>query len=169
MSSNNQNTQDYYNLSMDQTGNNSTPPQILNNNNNEDIQHNLANNVGVPNTNLNTLHINNINTATLAPQSVTFEFYFPLPNDARIYHVTYQYTELHPLENARLLNDRINLSHIPNHQIPLHDSIQSFIRQQIQQQLQQSVYYQQNTSISVSGTVSYDMQDTRNTGSQNSS
>ncbi|RGB41668.1 hypothetical protein C1646_793118 [Rhizophagus diaphanus] len=192
MSSNNQNTQDYYNLSMDQTGNNSTPLQILNNNNNEDIQHNLVNNVGVPNTNLNTLH-NNINIATLAPQSVTFEFYFPLPNDARIYHVTYQYTELHPLENARLLNDRINLSHIPNHQIPLHDSIQSFIRQQIQQQLQQSVYYQQNSiqqqsfdtiqpsqvysnnntydtaSISVNGTVSYDMQDTRNTGSQNSS
>ncbi|PKY60891.1 hypothetical protein RhiirA4_485148 [Rhizophagus irregularis] len=72
---------------MDQTGNNSTPPQILNNNNNEDIQHNLANNVGVPNTNLNTLHINNINTATLAPQSVTFEFYFPLPNDA-LYRIT---------------------------------------------------------------------------------
>ncbi|PKY48328.1 hypothetical protein RhiirA4_463902 [Rhizophagus irregularis] len=89
--------------------------------------------------------------------------------------------KLHPLENARLLDDRINLSHISNHQIPLHDSIQSFIRQQIQQQQLQHPVYQQNdiqqqsfdtiqpsqvysinntydtASISVSGTFSYEI------------
>ena len=53
-----------------------------------------------------------------APQNVTFEFYLPLPNDTRIYHITY--TELHPLENARILNNSINLSHIPDHQLPHH-------------------------------------------------
>jgi hypothetical protein len=100
-------------LPMDQTENGataSTPQQILNNNNNENIQHSLINNVGVFNPNLNILHISNP-----APQN---EFYFALPDDVRIYHVIYQYTELHPLENARLLNDRINISHISNHQIP---------------------------------------------------
>jgi hypothetical protein len=153
-----------------------------------------------------------VNTATLVPQNVTFEFYFPLPNDSRIYYVTY--TELHPLENARLLNDRINLSQISNHQIPHHNNIQSLIQQQIQQQVQQPVYYQQDniqqqqhiqqqvqhpvinqqsdiqqqsfdttqptsqvysnsdtyntSSISVNGTVSYDMQNMRDMGFQNS-
>jgi hypothetical protein len=90
------------------------------------------------------------NTATLASQNVTFEFYFPfsLPNDTRIYHVTYQYTELHPLENARLLNNSINLSHISDHQFPLHNNIHSLIQQQIQQQFQQPVY-QQNTESNI--------------------
>src|SRR5438034_729976 len=62
-----------------------------------------------------------------------------------IYHVTY--TELHPLENARLLNNSINLSHIPDHQFPHHYNVQSLIQQQIQQQVQQvqqPVVYQQN-------------------------
>ncbi|GBB85634.1 hypothetical protein RclHR1_12110004 [Rhizophagus clarus] len=92
--------------------------------------------------NLNTFN----NTATPASQNVTFEFYFPflLSNDTRIYHVTYQYTELHPLENARLLNNSINLSHILDHQFSLHNNIHSLIRQQIQQQVQQPVYQQNN-------------------------
>ena len=65
----------------------------------------------------------------------TYVFYLPLPNEARIYHVTY--TELHPLENARLLNNSINLSHILDHQFPHHYNVQSLIQQQIQQQVQQ--------------------------------
>jgi hypothetical protein len=74
MDSSDQNTQNYYNLPMnnlpiDQTGNSSTPQQIPNNNNN-----------GVFNPNLNTLHIRTINTPTPAPQN---EFYFALPDDAR--------------------------------------------------------------------------------------
>jgi hypothetical protein len=95
------------------------------------------------------------------------------------------------------LNDRINLSHIPNHQIPHHNNIQSLIQQQFQQQVQHPIVdvYQQNNiqqqsndtstkptpqvwpnndtyntaSISVNGTVSYDIYDMRNTGFQNSS
>ncbi|CAB4387442.1 uncharacterized protein OCT59_027542 [Rhizophagus irregularis] len=61
--------------------------QILNNNN-ENNQHTLINNVGVSDTNLNTLHINNINSTTLAPHNIIFEFYYHLPNDTRIYRVT---------------------------------------------------------------------------------
>src|SRR5581483_9986117 len=96
MSSNNQTAQNYSDLPMDQTGNNLAPLQILDSSNNTNIQHSSIN--GVANT-----------FAAPMPQNVTFEFYFPLPNDTRIYHVTY--TELHPLENARLLNNSINLSH----------------------------------------------------------
>jgi hypothetical protein len=198
MNSNNQNAQNYYNLPMnnlpmDQTGNSFAPQQFSNNDSNENTQHSLINNVGVFNPNLNTSHISTINSPTPAPQN---EFYLLSDDtvDARIYHVTYQYTELHPLENVRLLNDRINLSHTPNHQIPRHNiNIQSLIQQHIQQQVQQPVYYQQNsiqqqsfdtiqpsqvysnnntydtTSISVNGTASYDMQDMGNTSFQNSS
>ncbi|RIA86951.1 hypothetical protein C1645_828508 [Glomus cerebriforme] len=122
---------------MDQTENNFGSLQNQYNTNERNFQHSSINNVrmsNMNNTNLDTLHIN---TMTPAPQNVTFEFYFPLPNDTRIYHVTY--TELHPLENARLLNNRINLSHIPDH------NIQSSIQQQIQQQLQQPVVYHQNS------------------------
>jgi hypothetical protein len=77
MDSSDQNTQNYYNLPMnnlpiDQTGNSSAPQQIPNNNNNnENNQHTLINNVGVFNPNLNTLHISTI-TTTPAPQN---EFY----------------------------------------------------------------------------------------------
>src|SRR6266496_2092483 len=122
MSSNNQTTQNYSNLPMDLTGNHL---QILGNNND----------VGMPNT--------FINTATPAPQNAVFEFYFHLPDDTRIYRVTY--SELHPSENIQLLNNGINLSHIPNHQFPHHYNIQSQIQQQILQQVQQPVYYQQNS------------------------
>ncbi|PKY48329.1 hypothetical protein RhiirA4_525003 [Rhizophagus irregularis] len=181
MNSDNPTSQDYSDLPTYQTDNIST---LFHNNNNNNDQHTSINNVEMSNAFI-------INTLP-ALQNDTFEFYFPLPNSARIYYVTY--TELHPLENARLLNNNINLSRISDHQFPHHYNIQSLIRQQIQQQVQQPVYQQNNVqqqffdttiqptsqvysdnntydtaSISVSGTVSYDMQDTRNTGSQNSS
>ncbi|RIA85591.1 hypothetical protein C1645_830552 [Glomus cerebriforme] len=70
-----------------------------------------------------------INTVIPAPQNATFEFYFPF--DSHIYYITYQYTKLHPLENARLLNNSINLSHIPNHQFPYHYNIQSLIQSNV--------------------------------------
>jgi hypothetical protein len=60
-------------------------------------------------------------------QSTTFEVYFHLPNDTRIYRVTY--SELHPSENIRLLNNGIDLSHIPDYQFPHHYDVQSSIRQ----------------------------------------
>ncbi|RGB41677.1 hypothetical protein C1646_793122 [Rhizophagus diaphanus] len=181
MNSNNQNTRDFYNLLMDQTRNNTAPQQIPNNNNNnnnKNIQHTLINNVGVSDTNLNTLHINNtINFTTPAPHNI-FEFYFHLPNDTRIYRVIY--SELNPSENVQLLNNGINLSHIPDYLLPDHYNLQSLIRQQIQQQVQHPVYQQndiqqlsfdntQPTSqvysnndvhnTAVNGTVSYDKQD----------
>ncbi|PKY46263.1 hypothetical protein RhiirA4_461086 [Rhizophagus irregularis] len=87
-----------------------------------------------------TTEINLINNTTSAPQNITFEFYLPLPNDTRIYHVTY--TELNSKEIARLLNNRIDLSHIPDHQLPFHYNVHHLIRQQI---VQQFVGYQQNT------------------------
>ncbi|PKK69672.1 hypothetical protein RhiirC2_866607 [Rhizophagus irregularis] len=73
--------------------------------------------------------INNSNAIAPAPQNITFEFYLPLPNNTRIYHVTY--TELNSTEIARLLNNRIDLSHIPNHRLPYHYNVQHLIRQQI--------------------------------------
>ncbi|RIA83284.1 hypothetical protein C1645_786776, partial [Glomus cerebriforme] len=90
MNSNNDVTQGYSNLPIDQTENNFVPLQILDNNSEQTIQHNSINNVGMPNT--------IINTAIPAPQNATFGFYFPF--DSRIYYITYQYIELHPLENA---------------------------------------------------------------------
>ncbi|CAB4387659.1 unnamed protein product [Rhizophagus irregularis] len=152
---NNQNTQDYYNLSTDQTGN-SAPQQILNN---------------------NTLHINTINSTTPAPHNFTFEFYFYLPNDTRIYRVIYSYSELNLSENVQLLN---NLSRIPHHY-----DVQSQIQQQIQQQVQHPIVYHQNGiqqqpfdttqptsqvyNTAANGTVSYNIQDMGDTGFQNSS
>ncbi|PKK61869.1 hypothetical protein RhiirC2_815941 [Rhizophagus irregularis] len=73
--------------------------------------------------------INNSNDIAPASQNNTFEFYLPLPNDTRIYHVIY--TELNSTEIARLLNNRIDLSHIPNHRLPYHYNVQHIIRQQI--------------------------------------
>ncbi|CAB5213412.1 hypothetical protein RhiirA5_478341 [Rhizophagus irregularis] len=188
MNSNNQNTQDYCNLQTDQTGNSPSPQQIPNNNNNnENIQHTLINNVGVSNMNLNTLHVNTINSTTLAPHNIIFEFYYHLPNDARIYRVTY--SELNPSENVQLLNNGIN--RIPDYLLTHHYNVQSQIQQQIQQQVQHSIIYQQNSiqqrsfdttqpipqvysnsdtyNAAVNGTVSYDMQDMGDTGFQNSS
>ncbi|PKK68922.1 hypothetical protein RhiirC2_713023 [Rhizophagus irregularis] len=175
MNSNNQNIQDYCDLSMDQTGNSSAPQQIFNNKN-ENIQHTLINNVGI--SDLNTLHIN---STTPAPYNTTFEFYFHLPNDTRIYRVTY--SELNLSENVQLLNNGIN--HISGYLLPHHYNVQSLIQQQIQQQVQHPIYQQNDiqqqsfdttqstfqvysnndtyntASISVNGTVFYDMQDTR--------
>jgi hypothetical protein len=115
-SNNNLNTQNYSNVPMNQTENSIAPLQILDNGN-KNIQNNFINNAGI--SNLNTPNINNINTintTTSMPQNTTYEFYFHLPNDTRIYHVTY--SELHPSENIRLLNNSINLSHIPGYQFP---------------------------------------------------
>ncbi|CAB4478438.1 hypothetical protein RhiirA5_427682 [Rhizophagus irregularis] len=175
MNSNNQNIQNYYDLPMDQTGNSSAPQQIFNNKN-ESIQHTLINNVGI--SDLNTLHIN---STTPAPYNTTYEFYFHLPNDTRIYRVTY--SELNLSENVQLLNNGIN--HIPGYLLPHHYNVQSLIQKQIQQQVQHPIYQQNDiqqqsfdttqstfqvysnndtyntASISVNGTVSYDMQDTR--------
>ncbi|GBB83876.1 hypothetical protein RclHR1_10540002 [Rhizophagus clarus] len=85
---------------------------------------------------------NNTITTDPALQNNTFEFYLPLPNDICIYHITY--TELNSIEIARLLNNRIDLSHIPNHQFPYHYNVQHLIRQQI---IQQSVVSQQSTIL----------------------
>ncbi|CAB4445431.1 unnamed protein product [Rhizophagus irregularis] len=110
-------------------------PSIIDNNN-KNFQH--ASN---SNPNSDTSNINNINTTAPALQNFTYEFYLPLPNDTRIYHVTY--TELNLIEIALLLNNRIDLSHIPNHRLPYHYNVQRLIRQEI---IQQSVAgYQQNT------------------------
>ncbi|CAB4493037.1 hypothetical protein RhiirA5_419288 [Rhizophagus irregularis] len=84
--------------------------------------------------------INNSNSISPAPQNNTSEFYLPLPNDTRIYHVTY--TELTSTEIARRLNNGIDLSNIPNHRLPYHNNVQRLIMQEI---IQQSVDYQQNT------------------------
>jgi hypothetical protein len=105
--------QDYSDLPIDQTGSSLTPLQIPDNNE----EYTSINNAEMPST--------FINTANSVSQNATFEFYFPLPNDTRIFYVTY--TELHPLENARLLNNSINLSHIPDYQFSHHYNIQSWI------------------------------------------
>ncbi|GBB84156.1 hypothetical protein RclHR1_01080012 [Rhizophagus clarus] len=109
MDSIDQTFQDYSGLPTYQTGNGSTPLHILNNNNND--QQTFVNTVRMPNTFI-------IDTTTPTFQNDTFEFYLSLPNDTRIYYITY--TELHQLEIARLLNNSINLSRIPDHQFPNH-------------------------------------------------
>ncbi|RGB35845.1 hypothetical protein C1646_758871 [Rhizophagus diaphanus] len=103
MNSGNHITQDFSNLPTDQTRNNSVTSQITDNN--EIFQH--TSNVGM---NQDNLYINNNNIIISTPQNNTFEFYLPLPNDTRIYHVTY--TELNSTEIAQFLNNNINSSHI---------------------------------------------------------
>ncbi|RGB41665.1 hypothetical protein C1646_751833 [Rhizophagus diaphanus] len=99
-----------------------------------------------------------------------------LPNDVIVYRVTY--SELNPSENVQLLNNGINLSHIPDYQLSHHYNLQSQIRQQIQQQVQHPIIYRQNSiqqqsfdttqptsqvcatyNTATNRTVSYDMQD----------
>ncbi|CAG8585599.1 hypothetical protein GLOIN_2v1871505 [Rhizophagus irregularis DAOM 181602=DAOM 197198] len=160
MNLNNQTSPDHSDIPMYQTENNFAPLHINND------QH----------TSINTaVEMSNTSTTTPTLQNDTFEFYFPLPNDTRIYHVTYQYTELHPLENARRLNNSINLSRIPGHEFPLHNNIHSLIQQQIQQQFQQvqQPVYQQNsiqqnffdTNIQSTSQVYSDNNDAYNTAS----
>ncbi|GBB99573.1 hypothetical protein RclHR1_03570001 [Rhizophagus clarus] len=119
-------------IPVDQAGNGSVPLQI-------------PSNIGISN-----------------PPNNVFEFYLPLPNDTRIYRVTY--TELHPFEIARLLNNGVNVSHnhesqfshhqnvlnngvnisgIHDSQFSHHQNVQNFIRQQIHQQAQQHIYQPQ--------------------------
>ena len=84
------------NSNLDQTGN------ILAGNSSEtDIQNTSINNAGV-----------STNTAPPAPQNTIFEVYLPL--NGRIYYITYQCTELNILQIARLLNNGVYLSHIPD-------------------------------------------------------
>jgi hypothetical protein len=101
MNSGNHVTQDYSNSPMDH---NSVTSQI----NNETFQH--TSNAEITNMNQDNLHINN-NTIPAPQNNNTFEFYLPLPNDSRIYHVTY--TELNSTEIAQFLNNNINSSQIP--------------------------------------------------------
>src|SRR5437016_2215514 len=112
MSSNNHSAQDYLNLPEDLAGNSYAPLQIPNNNNNYHVA------ISDPNNNV-------------SPD--TFEFYLPLPNDM-IYRVTY--TQLHSFEIARLLNNGVDISHIPDSQFSHHQHVQQSIRQQIHQRVQ---------------------------------
>ena len=107
---------DYSNLDQTVVGNNNG--------------HTSIDNVGMPN--LNT------STAIPAPQNTIYEVYLPLSNGS-ICYVTY--TVLSTLEISRHLNNRIDLSHIPDDQLSHHHNIHSFIQQQF---LQQPVDYQQN-------------------------
>jgi hypothetical protein len=96
------------------------------------------------------------NTVAPAPQNTTFEVYLPL--DGHIYYITY--TKLNILEIARLLNNRVDLSHIPDDQFPQHHVIQSLIQQQVPQQpadyQQQQQYFGQSTSHVYSNDNTYD-------------
>jgi len=104
---------------------------------------------GISNINMN---ITCIDTTLPAPQhsfnynyngpNITYECYLLLPNDTRIYYVTY--AELHPFEIVRALNNGIDLSHIPDYQLQHHYNLQSSIQQHIQQQTQQSQPHQQS-------------------------
>ncbi|CAB4392074.1 unnamed protein product [Rhizophagus irregularis] len=79
----------------------------------------------------------------------TFEFY--LSYNTRIYRVTN--TALNKFEIAQLLNNGINLSHIPGHHFPHHYYIQFLIRQFVESQIyqpnvqQQSFGFQPNSQV----------------------
>ncbi|CAB4405081.1 unnamed protein product [Rhizophagus irregularis] len=79
----------------------------------------------------------------------TFEFY--LSYNTRIYRVTN--TALNKFEIALLLNNGINLSHIPGHHFPHHYYIQFLIRQFVESQIyqpnvqQQSFGFQPNSQV----------------------
>lgn len=116
MSSSDRSAQDYLSLPEDQVENSFVPMRIHNNNENSSINFHVE--------------ISNSNN-TLSPK--TFEFYLPLPNDT-IYRITY--TQLHSFEIATLLNNGVDISHIPDSHFPYHQNVQSFIRQQIHQRVQ---------------------------------
>ena len=120
MNSYNCTIQDYSNFPMNQTGN------IVLSSDNKNFQ--LTSDVGMSNTNLDTSHAN---TTSPSPKNTIFEFYLSLPNDTRIYHITYR--ELDSLEIGQLLNNRNDLSHIPHYQFQHHYNVQSLIQQRIVQ------------------------------------
>src|SRR4051794_23892452 len=122
MSSRENGDSDYSNLDQ-------TRDTLVGNNNEVDIQLSIDN-----------VEMSNQNTYTVAPapRNTTFEFYLPFPT-GRILYVTY--TELNTFEIASLLNNRVDLTHIPDDQLSHHHNIHSFIRQQF---LQQPVDHQQN-------------------------
>ena len=151
MNLNNDPAQDYSNL---QTENSFVPLQIPNNNNElNNVQHTSINNVGMSNP---TLHIH---------QNTTFEFYLPLPNDTRVYHVTY--TELNSFDIARRLNNNINLSHIADYHLPHHHNIQSLIQQLIHQQVQQQVQQPVESQIYQPNSTQHQSFDTMRTSHDN--
>ncbi|CAB4493077.1 hypothetical protein RhiirA1_454362 [Rhizophagus irregularis] len=118
-------TQNYSNIQ--------TPLQIVENNGELNFQHTSTLGMST-NTNINT------SQTSATASAPTFEFYLPIPNDTRIYHVTY--TELNTTtEIAQHLNNRINLSHVPYHHFQHHYNVQTSIRQQI---VQQSADHPQN-------------------------
>jgi hypothetical protein len=124
MSSNGHLAQDYLNLPEDQTGNNFAPMQIPNGDDNNNYHVEIS---------------NSDNTALLT----TFEFYLPLPNDT-VYQVTY--TKLRSIDITTLLNNGVDISHIPNSHLPHHQIVQRLINQQIYQRTQQRVYQPQQQS-----------------------
>ncbi|CAB4408132.1 unnamed protein product [Rhizophagus irregularis] len=98
MNSNNNTMQAYSDSLMNQAENDFAPLQILDDGN-DNVQHNLINNAGISNMNSKTLNINTNNisttsTATSIFQNTTFEFYTHLPNDTRIYRVTYVHQKI---------------------------------------------------------------------------
>ncbi|RIA85437.1 hypothetical protein C1645_781829 [Glomus cerebriforme] len=111
---------------MDQTRNSPISSQIVDNNNESQISNN---NINMSNTNLDTSYINTATPPSQNTSNITYEFYLPLPNDTRIFYVTY--TELDSLEVARLLNNRINIS---SHNSNIHSLIQQLICQDQQHQ-----------------------------------
>ncbi|CAB4374919.1 unnamed protein product [Rhizophagus irregularis] len=120
MGSNDCSAQDYLHLSEVQVG---VP------------MYNDDNNINYP------VGISNQNSNSVPPK--TFEFYLPLPDDT-IFRVTY--TQLHSLDTAELLNKGVDISHIPNSQFSYHLYVQSLIRQQFYQRVQQRVYQPQQKS-----------------------
>lgn len=88
--------------------------------------------VGMSNINQNNFPVDPVTSES----EKTFEFYLVLPNDTRIFNVTY--TELSQLEIAQRLNNNINLSHIPDYQFRHHYYVQNLIQGQIIQKSQQN-------------------------------
>ncbi|CAB5213004.1 uncharacterized protein OCT59_003557 [Rhizophagus irregularis] len=72
MNSNNNTTQAYSGSPINQAENDFAPLQILDNGN-DNVQHNLINNAGISNMNLNTLNININTISTTIPQNLFFK------------------------------------------------------------------------------------------------
>jgi hypothetical protein len=106
--------------------------------------HSASNPVDQPVNSSVSMQIPNNNIGISNSNNNVFEFYLPLPNDNRIYRVTY--TELNSFEIARRLNNDIDISHIPDSQLSHHQNVQHFIRHQIHQRVQQRVYQPQQQS-----------------------
>ncbi|GBB83827.1 hypothetical protein RclHR1_01050001 [Rhizophagus clarus] len=116
MNQNDDSAQDYLN-SPGRFGNSYAPAIIPNNNNNNNTNYHVK--------------ISNPNNTVLPD---TYQFYLPLPNDT-IYRVTY--TKLHSSEIAKLLNNGVDISSIPDSHFFYHQRVQGLICQQIHQRVEQ--------------------------------